>query len=219
MTPDFYLPYLVNYSQPVAEDIVIFIIAMLTAIIVSAEGQGFVATFLGDTCIGAKDRFHFNVFMHMSILGTLSFFIAGFGWAKELDIDTRKFKNHPRLFFVLSRLAGPLSNLVMANIAASLSWVLGKYNFEDRVFSTIVVVNVTMAIYGLIMISPLPGSALLFALMPNSELFNKIKKAVCSAGPYLIIGTFLLIRLSGWEGLSSFFNPIVSTLTTFILDL
>jgi hypothetical protein len=218
MTPDFYLPYLVNYSQPVAEDIVIFIIAMLTAIIVSAEGQGFVATFLGDTRIGVKDRFHFNVFMHMSILGTLSFFIAGFGWAKELEIDTRKFKNHPRLFLVLSRLAGPLSNLVMANIAASLSWVLGRYNFEDRVFSTIVVVNVTMAIYGLIMVSPLPGSALLFACLPNSDFFDKVKKAVCDAGPYLIIGTFLFIRLSGWEGVSSFFNPIVSTLTTFILD-
>jgi hypothetical protein len=218
MSSDFYLPYLVNYSQPVAEDIVIFVIAMLTSIIVSAEGQGFVATFLGDTRTGAKDRFHFNVFMHMSILGTLNFFVAGFGWAKEMNIDTRKFKNHPRLFLVLSRLAGPLSNLVMANIAASLAWVLGKYNFEDRVFSTIVVVNVTMAVYGLLMVPPLPGSALLFACLPKSEVFDKVKTAICSTGPYLIIGTFLFIRLSGWEGLSSFFNPIVSTLTTFILD-
>jgi hypothetical protein len=218
MTPDFYLPYLVNYSQPVAEDIVIFIIAMLTAIIVSAEGQGFAATFLGDSQIGSKDRFHFNVFKHMSILGTLNFFIAGFGWAKEIDIDTTNFKKHPRLFLVLSRLSGPFSNLMMANIAASLSWVLGQYNFEDRVFSTMVVVNVTMAVYGLIMVSPLPGAALLFACMPSGEFFEKIKKAVCTYGPYLIIGTFLFIRLSGWEGMSSFFNPIVSTLTTFILD-
>ncbi len=218
MTPDFYLPYLINYSQPVAEDIVIFCVAMLTAIIVSAEGQGFIATFLGDSRVGAKDRLHFNVFMHMSILGTLNFFIAGFGWAKEIDIDTKNFKNHPRLFLVLSSLSGPIANLLMANIAASLSWILGKYGFEDKVFSTIVVVNVTMAVYGLIMVPPLPGSALLFACMPNSEFFDKVKKAICYAGPYLIIGTFLFIRLSGWEGVSSFFNPIVSTITTFILN-
>ena len=129
MAPDFYLPYLLNYSQPVAEDIVIFCVAMLTAIIVSAEGQGFIATLLGDSQVGAKDRFHFNVFMHMSLLGTLNFFIAGFGWAKEMEIDTRNFKNHPRLFLVFSRIAGPLANLLMANIAASLSWILDQLWF------------------------------------------------------------------------------------------
>ncbi len=218
MPQDFYLPYLINYSQPVVENIVIFCIAMLTAIVVSAEGQAFVATFLGDSRVGAKDRLHFNVFMHMSILGTLNFFVAGFGWAKEIDIDTKNFKKFPRLFLVLCRISGPLSNLLMANIAASLSWILSKYEFEDRVFSTIVVVNVTMAVYGLIMVAPLPGSAFLFSLMPNGIFFEKVKKVICTLGPYLLVGTFLFIRLSEWQGLSSFFNPIVSTITTFILD-
>jgi hypothetical protein len=218
MPQDFYLPYLINYSQPVAENIVIFCIAMLTAIVVSAEGQAFVATFLGDSRVGAKDRLHFNVFMHMSILGTLNFFVAGFGWAKEIDIDTKNFKKFPRIFLVLCRISGPLANLLMANIAASLSWILGKYDFEDRVFSTIVVVNVTMAVYGLIMVSPLPGSAFLFALMPDGKFFEKVKKAACTFGPYLLVGTFLIIRLSEWQGVSSFFNPIVSAITTFALD-
>ncbi len=218
MQRDFYLPYIINYAQPVAEDIAIFCVAVLTAIIVSAEGQAFFATLLGDSRQGAKDRFHFNVFMHMSILGTLNFFIAGFGWAKEIDINTDNFKNSPRLFLVLSRIAGPLANFMMANIAASLSWLLGKYNFDDRVFSIIAVVNVTMAVYGMIMIPPLPGSAFLWAILPKGELFEKIKKTLCTFGPYLIVGSFLLIRLSGWEGVSSFFNPIVSSITAFILD-
>lgn len=218
MAPDFYLPYLVNYSQPVVEDIVIFCVAMLTAIIASAEGQAFIAALLGDTRIGAKDRFHFNVFMHMSILGTLNFFIAGFGWAKEMDIDTKNFKNHPRLFLVLSRIAGPLANLLLANIAASLSWILDTYGFEDKVFTTIVVVNVTMAVYGLIFIPPLPGSGLIFALMPQGQSLEKISRAARTFGPYLIVGTFLLVRLSGWDGISSFLNPIVTTITSFILN-
>jgi len=218
MSPDFNLPYLVNYSQPVLEDIIIFCIAMLTAIMVSAEGQAFAATFLGDSRVGAKDRLHFNVFMHMSILGTLSFFIAGFGWAKEIDINTNNFKKFPRLFLVLSRLSGPVANLLMANIAASLAWIIGNFDFEDKVFSAIVVVNITMAVYGLIVVAPLPGSAFLFALLPNGLFFERVKKVVCMFGPYLIIGSFLLIRLSGWEGVSSFFNPIVATITTFMLD-
>jgi hypothetical protein len=217
--PDFYLPYLLNYSQPVVEDIAIFCIAMLTAIIVSAEGQAFAATFLGDSRQGATDRLHFNVFLHMSILGTISFFVAGFGWAKEMDVDTKKFKKHPRLFLVLTRMSGPVANLLMANIAASLSWILGKYDFEDKVFSTIVVVNVTMAIYGLLPVSPLPGSAFLAALFPSEESYNKVKKLFYTVGPFFIVGVFLAIRISGWEGLSDLVNPIVFSLTTTFLDM
>lgn len=216
MHGNFYLPYL--YAQPGAENIVIFCVAILTAIIVSAEGQAFAATFLGDSRVGATDRFHFNVFRHMSLLGTLNFFIAGFGWAKEIDIDTEKFKKFPRLSLILSRLAGPLANFMMANIAASLSWILTSYNFDDQVFSTIVLINVSMAVYGLIMIPPLPGAALLWAILPNNGLSARIKTTLRTIGPYLIVGTFLLIRITGWQGLSSFFNPIVTTITAFILD-
>lgn len=217
MEPDFYLPYLLNYSHPVVEDIAIFCVAMLTAIIVNAEGQGFVATLLGDSKVGAKDRFHFNVFLHMTPLGTLNFFVAGFGWAKELEIDSDNFKNHPRLYLVISRISGPLANLLMANIAASLTWILTNFGFVDKVFSTIVIVNVTMAVYGLIMIAPLPGSAILFALFPDTSSFEKIKRTITVTGPYLIVGLFLIIRLSDWDGLSSVFNPIVSGLASFIL--
>ena len=75
-----------------------------------------------------------------------------------------------------------------------------------------------MAVYGLIIIPPLPGSALLWAILPDGQLFEKIKKVLCISGPYLIIGIFLLIRLSGWEGVSAVLNPIVAAITGFILD-
>jgi Zn-dependent protease len=216
---DFYYPYLVNYTQPVAEDIVIFCVSMLTAIMVSAEGQAFVATLLGDSRENPKDRLHFNVFMHMSVLGTINFFVAGFGWAKEIDIDTAKFKNHPKLFLIISRMSGPLANLLMANIAASINWILGRYGVEDKVFSTIVVVNVTMALYSLLIIPPLPGSSFIVAFLPRKDIFRKLKKYLCLIGPFVVVGTFLIIRLSGWTGISSLFTPAVAALTGAILDI
>lgn len=219
MDGEFYLPYLINYAQPVVEDIVIFCVAMLTAIVVSAEGQGFVATFLGDSEPGAKDRLHFNVFLHMSPLGTLCFFVAGFGWAKQMKINKNNFKNHPRLFLLISRIAGPLANLLMANIAASLSWILSRYDVEDKVFSTIVVVNITMAVYSIIPIPPLPGGAVLEALLGGNSGTRKIWKALCLVGPYALIGLFLLFRLTGYEGISSLVDPVVQWLTTFALDI
>ncbi|MFH0780747.1 MAG: hypothetical protein V2B20_02200 [Pseudomonadota bacterium] len=216
---DFNFPYLVDYSHFVLEDAVIFCVAALAGIMVCAEGQAFVATLLGDSRVGAKDRFHYNVFLHMSVLGTLNFLVAGFGWSREMDIDETKFKNHPRLFLVIARVAGPLSNLLLANIAASLSWLIGTFELEDKVFSTIAVVNVTMAVYGLLMVPPLPGSGLLFALFPNNDFFAKVKKNFRIVGPFIIIGTFGAVRLSGWDGLSSVFTPIVSAITKAILGL
>ncbi|MFT5698754.1 MAG: Zn-dependent protease [Desulforhopalus sp.] len=219
MDGEFYLPYLINYSQPMVEGIAIFCVAMFTAIIASAEGQAFAATFLGDSEPGATDRLHFNVFLHMSVLGTLCFFIAGFGWAKQIQFNTANFKRSPKLSLIASRLSGPLANLLMANVAASLSWVLSRYDVEDKVFSTIVVVNITMAVYSLIPIPPLPGGVFSEYFGSKGDGARKVWRSLCLIGPYLIVGLFLLFRITGYEGLSSLINPVVLWLTNFALDI
>lgn len=217
MNSDFYLPYLVNYSQPVPEQIVILIVSMLVAVLVSAEAQAMMATILGDVRRGATDRLHFNVFMHLSLLGTLNFFIAGFAWPKEIEINSARLKGNPRLLLLLCRLAGPVANLLMANIAASLTWILGRWDFDDQVFSSMAVVNVTMAIYGLLLIPPLPGASLLYAFFPGDPgRFDRWKKIYRQAGPFIILIGFLLIRLSGWDGISAFISPIVLSILGFI---
>lgn len=216
MSP-FQVPYLFDFTKPVVEDLVIFAVAMLIAILVSAEGQAFAATMLGDVRENPKDRMHFNAFMHMSLLGTLNFFVAGFGWAREIDIDATKFKNHPGLRLVFSRLAGPVANLLMANIAASINWILGRYELEDKVFVAIVVVNVAMAVYSLLIIPPLPGSVLLFAFLPETYFFATLKRYLRRLGPFLIVGIFLAARLSGWTGIDSFFAPVLRAVTAGLL--
>ena len=214
---DFYLPYLLDYSHLAVEEVTIFLVAALASIMVSAEGQAFVAALLGDTRPGPKDRFHYNVFLHMSVLGTLNFLVAGFGWAKEMDIDVTRFKAHAKLYLVISRLAGPAANLLLANIAASLNWIIGTYGYEDKVFAAIAVVNVTMAVYSLMPLVPLPGAAVLLVLFPGNDFFIKVRKYLSMIGPYLIIAIFGLARLSGWDGISAVFTPIVMAISKTIL--
>jgi hypothetical protein len=213
---EFYLPYLIDYNHLLVEKVAIFAVAVLTAILVSAEGQGFAATLFGDARVAPKERFHFNVFSHMSLLGTLCFFVAGFGWAKEVKIDIQNFKNKPGLRLIGSRLGGPIANLLLASIGASLAWLLGNWGFRDDVFPTIVAVNVTMAVYSLLPISPLPGSALVMAMLPEDRyaawqsMFQRI-------GPYMIIIGFGLIRIADWHGVANVINPLVEKIMILLL--
>lgn len=217
MDNPFYLPYLINYAQLKIDDIAIFIVAMLMAVLVNAEGQGFAATVLGNNRFKDGSRFNFNVFLHMSPLGTLSFFVAGFGWTKMVDIDVSQFKSYPSLKLYLARMAGPVCNLMMANIAASINWIFSKWAFENKVFEMLVVVNVTMAIYNLLPIPPLPGGALIQGLLLEKEEGEKLWKRLCLGGSILLIAGFLVIRLLDWQGIGAVLNPVVLGITHFIL--
>jgi L-asparagine transporter-like permease len=83
----------------------------------------------------------------------------------------------------------------------------------------IVVVNVTMAVYSLLVVPPLPGSAFIFAFLPQNNVFQNVKKHLCRFGPFVIVGTFLVVRLCDWTGISSYVSPVVAVLTEAILDI
>jgi membrane-associated protease RseP (regulator of RpoE activity) len=218
MQHQYYLPYIVSYSPINVEQLAIFTVAILTAIMVSAEGQAFAATLLGDNRIDAKDRHHFNVFLHMSLLGTLCFFIGGFGWAKKIDIDVSRFRSVPRISLICSRLAGPAANLLLASIAASINWLLARYTIEDVVFEMIAIVNITMAVYSLLIIPPLPGASIISAFFSKKkERKRDIEGYIDLVGSILVLIVFLVIRLKGWHQVSDLTNPIVLAIFHFIV--
>src|SRR5512143_1191677 len=107
------IPYLLIPGHSALDDSVSFVVAVLVAITVNAEAQAFAAAFLGDARPGAKDRLHFNAFLHLDILGSLCFLLGGFGWPRQISVDAGKFR-HPRLYPALVRIAGPFGNFLMA---------------------------------------------------------------------------------------------------------
>lgn len=209
------VPFVLHFPGSTVDDIAVFCVAVLVAVTVSAESQGFAATFLGDRQSGGGKRFHFNCFLHLDPLGTLCFFIAGFGWAREVAIDTTQFK-HPRLYLVISRLAGPAGNLMAASIAASLLAILMSLGYEDKTTSALIVVNLMTALYGLICIFPLPGAALPAALFSGVRGYASMARYSRLGGPFLLIAWFLLARLSGSDVVGAVLNPIAGSIAGFL---
>lgn len=207
------IPYIPDPGNLAADVFISFIVSALLAIMINAEAQAWVATLLGDVRPGAKDRFHFNVLFHMSFTGSLNYLVAGFGWPKPIDIDATKFRR-PRLYLLLARLAGPVANILLANIAASLVFAIKFIEMDPLVFMMVLGVNVATAVYHLLPIPPLTVGAVLVAWLP--QRFDFFKKVFNWTGPFLIVAIFLWERLTGTGIISPYVNPLIFTVVKFI---
>ena len=79
--------------------------------------HGYVAYKLGDPTARNLGRLTMNPAKHLDILGFLCMLVFGFGWAMPVPINTRYFKK-PKRDMLLTSIAGPVSNILMACIFA-----------------------------------------------------------------------------------------------------
>jgi hypothetical protein len=210
------VPFIINPQNLAVDAVVTFCVSVLLAVMINAEAQAFVSTFLGDQRVDAKDRMHFNAFLHLDILGTICYLVGGFGWPRTLDIDASKFKR-PRLYMVLSRLAGPVANLLLAAIAGSIVTFMNMMNWEPRVFLMVIGVNITTAVYHLLPIPPLFMGSLVTELMPPEDV--KTKSIFRLAGPFVIVALVLLDRILPHGLLSPYFDPLVKAVFHYFASL
>jgi Zn-dependent protease len=211
----FPIPFLIDPRSIALDDLVTFCVSVLIVVLVNSEAQAYVATLLGDARPGAKDRLHFNAFLHLDPLGTLSFLVGGVGWAKRVDVDPTKFE-HPTWYLVLTRFAGPFANFLMANVAASIVWLLGALSIDARVFMMVLAVNLTVAIYNVLPLPPLAGGSLVLAVLPEQGgRFGQLYEQV---GPYLLLALLLLDRIADGEIITVHLAPHVRHLFALLIQ-
>jgi Zn-dependent protease len=206
------VPFILDPNNLAIDAVVSFCVSVLLAVMINAEAQAFVSIFLGDSRVGAKDRMHFNAFLHLDILGTICYLVGGFGWPRTMDIDASKFK-HPRLGMVISRLAGPIANLFLAAIGGSIVTFMNAMQWEPRVFLMVIGVNVTTAVYHLLPIPPLAMGSLVCELMPPDAV--RARSLYRLAGPYLIVALTLLDRITHQGLISPYFDPLIKAVYTY----
>ncbi|MGB8991322.1 MAG: site-2 protease family protein [Desulfobaccales bacterium] len=218
MTPDtaWPVPFIISPQNLAIDAVVAFCVSVLLACMVNAEAQAFASTFLGDSRVGAKDRFHFNAFLHLDILGSICYLLGGFGWSRTMQIDRSKFAQ-PRLYTVITRLAGPLANLLLAGIAGSLAAIMKTFEYDPRVFLMVIGVNITTAVYNLLPLPPLAMGSLVSELIPPGDI--RTRSVFLQIGPYLILALVLLERFTHQGIISPYFDPLIKTIYTYIKTL
>lgn len=208
------VPFILDPQNLAVDAVVSFVVAVLITITINAEAQAYAATLLGDNRPEAKDRFHFIAVLHLDVLGTLSYLVAGFGWPRPIKIDPTRFK-HPGLYTVITRFAGPMANLMLAGIAGSIAGLMKIVEFDARVFLIVVGVNVTTAIYGLLPLPPLAAGSLIMEMIPPRH--TAIRWGFQQSGPFLILAVLLLERITQQGIISPYFNPLITAVYRYIV--
>ena len=167
-------------------------VAALLCITLHELSHGFVAWRLGDPTAKQAGRLTPNPIKHLDLAGLAMMLIAKVGWAKPVPVDMRYFK-HPKQGMALTALAGPAANFLTALSAtaiASLIWHLSPVSHITLLIlcflANVALLGVGMGLFNLIPFSPLGGSKILFALLPD-RIYYKILRYERYVGIVLIV--------------------------------
>lgn len=172
-------------------EILSFVIALIPAFTIHEFAHAWMAYQLGDPTAKDMGRLTLNPLKHLDVLGTLMVLVAGFGWAKPVPVNPSNLRGG-RGSMALVAVVGPLSNLLMAGLAATV-WRITGYAGGQVVSSVLLVfvfLNVALLFFNLIPISPLDGFKVAVGWLPEPLASRWARTA--QTGPLLLFGLIIL---------------------------
>lgn len=215
-------------------------LAVIIGIVVHESAHALAAYVLGDSTARSRGRISLNPLAHIDPFGTvllpLLMVLAGgpvFAYAKPVPVYLGNLKN-PKRDEVLVALAGPLSNILVAFVAALVYGVLlgavlipglsagtlslGFANGIASFLVTLMSVNLSLAFFNLIPLPPLDGSSILVLFLKGEALrtYYEIQRY---SMPILIIVLYLLPSITGIDLIGWYFDFTVYPLMNALLSL
>lgn len=207
---------------------------VVPSIILHEVAHGVAALAFGDDTAKRAGRLTLNPLAHVDPLGTLVLpavlsltGLGAFGYAKPVPINPARMRS-PRNHAVAVSLAGPATNLALAGVSilllryarpagtpAALNIAIGfgglpAVDLVDRVIYLLGFLNVSLAVFNLIPLPPLDGSAVVERLIPPSAWPTWLKVRtyampvlllVVLLDPYHIIARILDPAEQAWASL------------------
>jgi Zn-dependent protease len=157
---------------------VTYLILLVLSLTVHEFAHAWAAWRLGDDTAALAGRLTLNPIPHIDPLGTLILPLLGvpFGWAKPVPVNPSRFRRDVSMSTgdIITSAAGPLSNLLLAVLAAVALGVLARFapgvvhngSGAFEFLRGLMFVNTALMIFNLLPIPPLDGGHVAANLVP-----------------------------------------------------
>jgi Zn-dependent protease len=151
------------------------IIILVIAFTIHEFAHALTADYFGDDTPRLQGRLSLNPLVHLDPLGSLLLLAVGFGWARPVMVNPYALRRSSPAGPMLVAAAGPLSNLLMAVVAAIpvQAGLIALNNSSGRLFPTasqfiseFVFINLLLMLFNLIPLAPLDGEKVLYYFLP-----------------------------------------------------
>jgi Zn-dependent protease len=170
-----------------------FLIAIGLGITVHEFMHAFAANRLGDDTARLMGRLTLDPRAHLDIWGSFLIVLIGFGYGKPVPVNESRL-SPGRIGLTLVSLAGPLTNVALAAVAAiplrfgAADVFGGDY---ERILVSVVVFNCLLGIFNLIPIPPLDGSKVVYGLLPPRQAWAW--RSYEQYGPFILLAVLFLL--------------------------
>lgn len=178
---------------------VIITLALVISLTFHEFGHAATAKLFGDDTAQKQGRLTLNPLAHIDPMGLMMVMVIGFGYAKPVPTDPRKFTS--RWASLLISAAGPGMNLLLACIAINLyivglnaEWSLFAGDGAKFFFTFLALINLLLMVFNLLPLGPLDGHYILPYFLP-APLARKYQYYNARYGNQLLLGLVILSLL------------------------
>jgi Zn-dependent protease len=214
-----------NGSHGFAEQLLLWAVPIVVAIMLHEVMHGVVARMLGDDTAARAGRLTLNPLAHIDPFGTLILpalllfaHAPVFGYAKPVPVDFRRLRP-PRAGMIAVAAAGPLTNLTLAILSAFVfrhlisgidpSVGVTARGLLSQMALASCIINLELAVFNLLPLLPLDGGRVLAGLLPPqlARPFARLER----------FGFLILLLLLYTHTVNAVINPIINAMARALL--
>ncbi|HWQ45447.1 MAG TPA: site-2 protease family protein [Longilinea sp.] len=201
------------------------LLTLIIALTVHEFSHAWTATLLGDDTARQYGRLTLNPLKHLDLIGSLMLIFAGFGYARPVPINPQSLQRRTPAGVMWVSLAGPLSNFLLAALAAvplRFHWIYytetsGLLPSLGYFLAEFIWINLALALFNLIPLAPLDGEKIAIYLLPPA--IGDFMLRYSNIGPAILIVVAIIGPRIGINILGSIMNGPMNSLFSLLLGI